>query len=103
MDLFTHAMYDRMKSEAPLAARMRGILRMPAHAGRVRRAGQASLKNSAAEAGDRSRPAILVHPAVGAAEDRQNHPGDGHRQPHQEPLRDAFGGASRQGGVARGD
>ena len=28
MDLFTHAHEARMRSEAPLAARMRGILRM---------------------------------------------------------------------------
>jgi putative ATPase len=69
MDLFSHAMQDRMKTEAPLAARMRPRT-LDEFVGQEEIVGEGR----------------LLRRAIEADGDRQDHPGDGHRQPDQEPF-----------------
>ena len=79
MDLFTPSMQQRMKNEAPLAARMRPrtldeAAKEQRSPGRRRSSGRASF------CAERSRPTGCLLPlSCGAAGDGQNDPGAGHR------------------------
>jgi putative ATPase len=90
MDLFDHAMQKRMKDEAPLAARMRPRT-LDEFVGQEEIVGPGKLLRRAIEA-DRLFSSILLWGPPGTGQD---HPGDGDREPDQEPLRDALGGAGR--------
>ena len=98
MDIFTHANEQRMKSEAPLAARMRPR-NLDEYVGQEHILGPGKLLRRAIEA-DRLFSSIYI---VGAARDGEDDAGDGDRQPDQFSFRDAFGGTGRQGRSQRSD
>jgi hypothetical protein len=86
MDLFTHAMQDRMKSEAPLAARMRprtleefvGQEDIVGPGRLLRRAKRCSITPEV-------RPPVFLHYPLGSAGHRQDHAG-GSNPKHSQGL-----------------
>jgi putative ATPase len=79
MDLFTHAMNERMKNEAPLAARMHP--RNLDEAAKEQRSSARSTSSARANccAAPSKPTGCLVPLSCGAAGDGQNDPGAGHR------------------------
>jgi hypothetical protein len=84
---------------APLIFRIGCCRSIRAHSKRHyqdRRSGQAPAPRH------RSRPVVFLHHPVGASRHRQDHPGNGHRQPDQVALRDPISCTGGQGGAEGG-